>query len=157
MPFPLGLERGDIHNDAAAGIGRLADTDREHIAGDAEVLHAPGQREGIGRNNADISLDIDKRLLVELLGVDHRAVDIGEDLELVGNAEVITVTGKTVADEAAVIGGTDLTFGEGFDHPLFQGHFADPAVGADGHSGGIEAEETFLRKVNFADPRPSSA
>src|SRR5262245_26886815 len=36
VAFPLGLERCDVHDDAAARIGRLADADHQHVARDAE-------------------------------------------------------------------------------------------------------------------------
>jgi hypothetical protein len=43
--LPLRLERGDVHDETAAGIGGLADTDRQHIARNAEVLDRTGQDE----------------------------------------------------------------------------------------------------------------
>src|SRR3954470_8483136 len=43
--FPLGLERRDVHDDAAARIGALADADGQDVTGDLEVLHRPGERE----------------------------------------------------------------------------------------------------------------
>lgn len=152
MPLPLRFEGGHIHDDAAACVGRLADADGEDVTGNAEVLDATCKGEGIGRDDADIGLDIDERLLIELLGIDHRAVDVGEDLELIRHPEVISVAGESVTDDTPVIGGTDLAFNEGFDHPVFQGHFTDPVIRTDGHNPIIEAEERSLRKVNFTDP-----
>src|ERR1700739_1281566 len=36
--FPLGLERGHVHDDAAASIGTFAYANGEHTAGDLEVF-----------------------------------------------------------------------------------------------------------------------
>src|SRR6516162_10418677 len=35
---PLRLERGDIHDNAAAGVGRFADADGDHVPRDFKVL-----------------------------------------------------------------------------------------------------------------------
>src|SRR5258707_4369459 len=43
--LPLRLERRDVGDDAAAGVGTLADADGEHVAGDAEILHRARQSE----------------------------------------------------------------------------------------------------------------
>src|SRR5690349_8930811 len=52
--FPLGLERGDVHDDAAARIGALSHANGQHVAGDLEVFHRARQRERIGGNNGHI-------------------------------------------------------------------------------------------------------
>ena len=135
MPLPLGLEGSDIHDDAATGVGRLAHTDGQHIAGNPEILDAAREGEGVRRNDADVRLNVDEGLLVKALGVDHRAVHVGENLELIGNPEVIAVAREAIADDAAMVGGADLTIDEGFDHPMLLGHLADPAVGTNGHNG----------------------
>jgi hypothetical protein len=43
--FPFGLERGDVDDDAAAGVGGFAEADREHVARNAEILYRARQRE----------------------------------------------------------------------------------------------------------------
>src|SRR5215831_8722918 len=48
VTFPLRLERRDVGDDAAAGVGALADADGEHVARNAEVLDRARQGEGIG-------------------------------------------------------------------------------------------------------------
>ena len=71
VALPLGLEWGHIYDDAAPRIGRFAQADGQHITRDAEVLHRTGEREGVGRNYADLPLYVDKTVLVEMLGVDR--------------------------------------------------------------------------------------
>src|SRR5215472_13315348 len=36
--FPLGLERGHVDDDAAAGVGALANADRQHAARNLEIF-----------------------------------------------------------------------------------------------------------------------
>ena len=72
----------------------------------------------------------DEGALVEVLGIDDGAVDVGEDLELVGDAQVVAVGGETVGDDAFA----DLLLREGVDHIVLGGHLADPAVTLDGHA-----------------------
>ena len=128
VAFPLRLEGGDVDDDAAARVGGLAQADGEHVARDAEVLDRAGQREGVGRDDADIAHEVDEVLLVELLGIDDGAVDVGEDLELGRAADVVAVAGGAVGDDATAVDGTDLAGLEGLDHAVLLGHFADPAV-----------------------------
>src|SRR3546814_7548195 len=45
MAFPLRLQRRHVHDDAAPGIGGLAEADHQHIARDAEILDRPRQHE----------------------------------------------------------------------------------------------------------------
>ncbi len=71
----------------------------------------------------------DERALVEVLGIDDGAVDVGEDLEFVGDAQVVAVGREPEGDDAFA----DLLLREGIDHIVLGGHFADPAVTLDGH------------------------
>src|SRR3546814_504162 len=130
MALPSGLGRGDVHNDAAARIGRLAEADDEDVARDAEIFDRARQREAVRRDDAAVGLAVDEAVRSEILGIDDRAVDIGEDLELVGNARVIAVGGEAVADAAVAA----LRLDERFDHALRLGGFANPAVGKNGHA-----------------------
>ena len=98
--LPLRLERRHVHDDPAARVGRLADADREHVARDAEVLDGAREGEGVGRDDADVALEVDEGARVEVLGVDDRGVDVGEDLELVGDADVVAVGRDAVRDHA---------------------------------------------------------
>ena len=61
-----------------------------------------------------VGLAVDEAVGGEILGVDDRAVDIGEDLELVGDARVIAVGGEAVADAALA----PLRFDERLDHAV---------------------------------------
>ena len=60
LAFPFGLQRGDVHDDAAAGIGGLAQADHQHVARDAEIFDGVGQREAVGRDHADVGLAVDE-------------------------------------------------------------------------------------------------
>ena len=39
VAFPFRLERGDVDDDAAAGVGGFAQAHGEYIARDAEIFH----------------------------------------------------------------------------------------------------------------------
>ena len=97
-PLPLGLERGDVDDDAATRVGALAQADGEHVAGDAEVLDGARQGEGVRRDDAVGALVVHEGLGVEALGVHHPGQRVGEYLELVGDADVVAVGGQPVGD-----------------------------------------------------------
>lgn len=63
------------------------------------MLHRLGQSEAVGRNDAGVGLDINEGLLVNLLGIDDRAVDVGKYLILAPDTNVISVAGKAVRDD----------------------------------------------------------
>src|SRR5206468_7190828 len=113
--------------DAATGVGGLADADGQHVARDLEVLERPPQGERIGRHDADRALVVDERARVESLWIDDGVVDVGEDLELVGDPEVVAVGRDAVGDHT----GADLPLLEGLDHALLEGHVPDPPVALD--------------------------
>src|SRR5262249_33675166 len=71
--FPLGLERRDVRNDPAPRVGRLANGDGEDVARDSEILHRPGEREGVWRHDTHVSLELDEGLRVERLRIDDGA------------------------------------------------------------------------------------
>ena len=66
--FPLGLERGDVDDDAAAGVGGFADADGEDVAGDFEVLDGAGEGEGVGRDDDAGRLTVTKERSSKALG-----------------------------------------------------------------------------------------
>ena len=66
-----------------------------------------------------------KLFVREILGVDDRIVDVGEDLELVGDARVIAVGRQAVADAALA----PLRLDERLDHAVALRLLANPAVG----------------------------
>ena len=65
---------------------RFSEADREHVARNAEVLDRARQRERVGRNDADVAVEIDEGARVERLGIDDRRVDVGEDLEFAASS-----------------------------------------------------------------------
>src|ERR1019366_8043458 len=129
VPLPLGLERRDVDDDSAARIGTLAEADRQHVSWNAEVLERAGQGEAVGRNHADIGVDIDEAFLVEVLRIDDGREDVREDLEFGRAADVVAVARGAVAEDAMAVGGMAHLPGlEGLDHPCLPGHAADPLV-----------------------------
>ena len=67
---------------------------------------------------------------VEGLGVDDGRVDVGEDLELLGYPDVVSVRGEPEGDHSLAY----LLLAEGFDHLVFGSLLADPAVAFDCHA-----------------------
>ena len=65
----------------------------------------------------------------EVLRIDHRGIDVGEDLELVRHARVVAVGRQAVADHALAL----LRLDERLDHAVVLRHAADPAIGHHGH------------------------
>src|SRR3546814_20487273 len=65
----------------------------------------------------------------EVLRVDDRVVDIGEDFEIVRNPRVIAIGGEAVADRPLAL----LTIDERLDHPVLERALADPLVRHDCH------------------------
>ena len=128
VSFPLRLQRGDIDDDAAAGIGGFAEADGDDIAGDAEVLDAAGEGKRVGGNDAEGAADVDKGLFVKGFGVDNGVKDVGKDFELIGDAEVVTVTGEAIADDGAPLMGAHLFPAKGFDHLILFRHLANPLI-----------------------------
>ncbi len=122
--FPLRLERSHVNNDSAAGVSALSDADCKDAARDLEVFDGAREGKGVGRDDADVGLDGDEGFFVEALGVYQGVIDVSEDFEFVGDAQVVAVGGKSVGDHALA----NLLLGEGVDHIVFFGHLADPAV-----------------------------
>src|SRR3989442_3897003 len=86
VALPLGLQWGHVGDDPAPRVRRLPDADRHRPAGDAEIFHAPPERERIRRHDADVPSEIDQRFRIEVLGIHDRVVDVRKDLELVRDA-----------------------------------------------------------------------
>ena len=104
LAFPFGFQGRDVHDDAAAGIGRLAEADHQHVAGDAEILDRVGQREGVGRDDADVGLAIDEAVLVEGFRVDDGALStLVKILNSSAHAGVVAVGGQAVGDHALAV------------------------------------------------------
>ena len=131
MPLPARLQRRHVDDDPAARIGRFAEADDQHVARHPEIFDRPRQGEAVGRDDADVGLAIDEAVRRKVLGIDQRIVEIGEDLEFVGDARVVAIRGQAVADAAFAA----LALDERLDHVLAQRGFANPAIGQDGHGG----------------------
>ncbi len=85
------------------------------------------QRERVRRDDADVRLDVDERLRIEVLRIDDRVVDVREHLELVADAHVVAVRRHAVGDDA----GAHLLVDERLDHLVLERHALDPVVGLD--------------------------
>lgn len=133
MPFPARLERGDVHNDPTACVSALAKADHKYVFGDAEILDRAGKCKAVGRDHADIGLAVDEAVPVEILRIDHRAVYIGEDLELGCHPRVVAVTRQPVADYPFAT----LRLDERLDHAFVLRLVADPLVGKNRHAATI--------------------
>ena len=59
-----------------------------------------------------------------MLGVDDGRIHVGENLELVGHAQIVAIGRQSVRNHALA----HLLLGERIDHVVFLGHLADPAV-----------------------------
>jgi hypothetical protein len=119
IAFPFRLERRHVDDDAAARIGRLAQADRQHVARNAEVLDGAGQRERVRRDDADVAFDVDEGIRIEVLRVDDGAVDVREDLEFVGAADVVAVRRGAPGDDLAAVRSRAPVGRERLDHAVF--------------------------------------
>src|SRR5690606_6058627 len=133
VTFPLRLQRRDVDDDAATRIGALAQADGQHVTRNTEVFDGTGQGKGVRRNDANVALDVDEALLIEILRVDDGRMDVGEHLEFISAAYVVAVAGNTVRDDAAIVGTAYLALDVGLDHAVFLGHAANPLVRFDAH------------------------
>ena len=149
IAFPLRLEGRHVHDDSAARIRVLVQADGEHVARNAEIFHGARQRKAVGRNDANLALEIDKALFVKVLRVHHRAVNVGEYLEFRRAANVIAIAGSAVADDLAPVHLPHLARLERLDHAVLLGHAADPFVAFDAH------EKNLRQKGNSFCRRPA--
>ena len=74
-----------------------------------------------------------------MLGIHDGGIYIGEDLEFIRHADVVTVGGYSVRDDPLA----HLTRGVGFDHLMLGGHFGDPVVGFESHVQLLSYEELW--------------
>ncbi len=85
-----------------------------------------------------------------MLGIDDGRINVGENLKLVGDANVVAVRRNSVADDAFA----NLAVGERLDHLVIERHFANPAVWLNGHPrllflvAALVLREFFVRKLN---------
>src|SRR5208282_2606426 len=133
VPLPLRFQRRDVDDDAAPGIGRFAQADRQDAARNAEKLDGARERERVGRNDADGTFEIDERFLVEALRIDNRRIDVREDLELVGAAHVVAVARGAVGNDLLTAGHADLFGRKRIDHAGRGRHAPNPPVALDAH------------------------
>src|SRR5487761_2266 len=129
VALPFGLQWRDVDDDAAARIGRLAETDHQRVARNAEILYRRGEREAVGRHDADVGLLVDYAFGGKMLRIVDGARDIGEDLEVAADARVVAVGRQAIGDDALA----RLLLDEGLDHGARERHLANPFVRHDQH------------------------
>ena len=117
----------------ATRVGAFSETNSENRARNPEILHRARERERIRRNDAHGPFEIHEGLLVEALRVDDGGIDVGENLEFVRAAHVVTVARGAIRDDLAAIGDAHLLRGEGLDHAVLGGHAPDPPITLDAH------------------------
>ena len=106
LAAPFWLKRRDIHNDAAAGVGALANADGKDVARNINGLDGLGEGERIWRDHNVIAagfggVDGDEQVVRKVLRVDDggaTAGGVGEDFELCSHADVVAVAGDAEGD-----------------------------------------------------------
>jgi hypothetical protein len=89
--FPLRLKGRNVHDDAATGIGRFAETNCENIPWYPKIFDCAGQSKGVGGNGTNFALELNKRAGVKIFGVNHGTVDVCKDFELIRNTNIVTI------------------------------------------------------------------
>src|SRR5579885_590475 len=142
-PFPLRLERRDVHDDAAPRVRGLAHANREYIARNPEIFHRTRQREGVRRNNAHLPFIVHQRARIEMFGIHDRRIHVGEDAKFVRDPDVVPVGRDPVADNPV----PHLPVRERLDHFVFERHAPNPAVWLHGHPfPPVHCEKSFVVK-----------
>ncbi len=128
MAFPTRFQRGYVRNDTAAGVARFAQRHHHHVIGYAEILHRAGEHEGVGWDDAVVSLGSHQTVRIERFGVDHGVEGVDKDVPLGRRPEVVAETREAVADDPVA----NQTLFERLDHSAF-GLLPDPPIGLDAH------------------------
>ena len=77
-----------------------------------------------GWDDRDVQAYANKRAFVEILRIEHGAIYVGEDFELIRHAPVIAIRRQSIRDDALAY----LLIGKGVNHGVFQRILTDPAV-----------------------------
>jgi hypothetical protein len=142
MTFPLRLQGRDVHDNAATCVGALADTEREHVARNAEILNAAGERKRVRRHQTRRAAHIHKRARIECFRINDGVKDVGKNLEFIRYSQVVTIARQAVADDRPAAGLSGQAFFEGVDHVVFARHAPYPGIG-------MYAHVWFLNQVFF--------
>ena len=145
LAAPLGLEGRDIDDQAATGVGALADADDQDVSGDFDGLDGFAEDKAVGGDDDMVApggcdIDLDHEVVAEALGVDDGDIAMeggcGEDLEAGADAYIVPVAGNSIGDLARPLDGGL----EGLDADAF----TDLAVAQDGHAV-VSRERPFSR------------
>src|SRR5574340_500160 len=104
IALPLRLERSDIDNDAATGVSGLSEVDGQNIARNTKIFDGARKRKRIGWNEADVALHIDKRVGIEVLGIDDGGIDIGKQFEFIRAADIVPIARSYVGYDLVPVG-----------------------------------------------------
>ena len=83
VTFPFWFEWCDVDDDAASGVGGLADADYQDVSWDAEIFDGSCECETIGWDDAGGPGSVDEAFAYEFFGVDGDGVDVGENFEFI--------------------------------------------------------------------------
>src|SRR6185369_10739122 len=133
VALPLRFKRRDIHKNSATRISTLSQTNRQDISRNPKVLNCARKSETVWWNHYRLTLDVDEVLLIKLFWIDDGTVDVCEEFEFVGAANVISIAGRPVGNNAPAINFLHLTRLKGIDHSILFHHTADPLIGLDTH------------------------
>src|SRR4029079_1037636 len=84
-------------------------------------------------DDADVAAEVHERLRVELLRIDDRGVDVGEDLEFLGAADGVAVARRAVGNDLLAVDFAHLPGLERLDHFVRLGHPPDSFVALYAH------------------------
>src|SRR6202022_1152040 len=100
-------------------------------------------------NQAHGSPKFHKRAWVKILGVHDGGIHVGEDAKIIGDADIVSVTGGAVTYDAV----SDLAVRKRFDHFVFKRHLSYPTVGLYRHPGLLKKQcGGNLNRVRVAWP-----
>ena len=97
-----------------------------------EMFDTASQGERVGRDDADICLDIDERVFGKPFGIDNRLQSVCKHFELIRDSQIVSVAGQPIADRWLTIDLADQMIAKRCYHLLIFSHLGDPSVGV-GH------------------------
>ena len=155
MAFPFGFKGCDVDNDSAASVSAFTQTNRQNAAWNSEIFDGARQRKRVWRDDANITVEVDKRFFVESFWVNNCRIDVSENLKLVSASYVIAVTAGAITHNTAFLALAHLARLKGLDHS-FRGFAAYPSVAhyAHGFRSDIKAKiEFYAQGPHFTQTR----
>ncbi len=128
IAFPFRFKRRDVYQDPTPCIRTLAEANSQNVPGDAKVFDRARERKTVWRNQYRFGFNIHEILLIEFLRIDYRAVDVGEEFEFIGAANVVTIARRAVRNDLSAIYFLHLARFKRIDHSELARHFPDPFI-----------------------------